>query len=535
VSLRLLRLDAKGSRMATLVGAAGRQAQSLRHPKLLAVLDVVRGDDELGIVSEYMDGEDLGSLLRSAALSGVPIPPGVALAIARDALETLCGVLDERARRVPSAQDGLASSIHGGLSPDGVFVATFGEALLTELGVAGAACRHAWFAEHTHALPYRAPEQLEGPRVADQRADVHAVGVLLWEMLANRALFGGADRLKRQSSHARPTDTQSVLKEVLAASVPDLRTVQRPGAPVPTDVAAFVARATAQLPLRFQSLREMLDALRELPSTRMASAESIATTVDRLARNQLDARRARIEHASGARIVASIPPSSRDTDVPDPPSRPISLLVPPGEPDPPCFPPTEAPTAGGSGVVAVSRPGAAAGPRAAPARDLSPLPVEVVPLEELEDVEQPPAPAESPFASDPALAANILGEAEPRRRSRAPVAIGLVILLLGAGMLFWAFGRNSPIAAVPTAVSVAVPQPSAAPTAASTAPEIAETEAPAETVVDAGSTQEPTHEVARPEAAESHLSARPDKQEDRPAEGVQAPARGQKGFRPSGI
>jgi serine/threonine protein kinase len=259
VSLRLVRLDAKGSRLAALVGSAGRHAQSLRHPKLLAVLDVVRDDDELGIVSEYMDGEDLGSLLRSAALTGGPIPPSVALAIVRDTLETLAAVVEERARRVPSAQDGLRSSLHGGFSPDGVFVATFGEALLTELGVAGAACRQAWFAEHMAALPYRAPEQLEGPRVADQRADVYSVGVILWEMLANRSLFGGADRLK--TSHGIRADTQSVLKEVLEAPVPSLETVQRPGAPVPADVAALVARATARLPAqRFQSIGEMLDA-----------------------------------------------------------------------------------------------------------------------------------------------------------------------------------------------------------------------------------------------------------------------------------
>ncbi len=522
--------------MATLVGAAGRQAQSLRHPKLLAVLDVARADDEIGIASEYMDGEDLAGLLRSAALSGVPIPPNVALAIARDTLETLSGVIEERARRVPSAQDGLRSSIHGGLSPDGVFLATFGEALLTEVGVAGAACRHAWFAEHMYALPYRAPEQLEGPRVADQRADVYSVGVLLWEMLANRALFGGADRLKRQVSHVSRDDTESLLREVLTAPVPDLQTVQRPGAPVPADVAALVARATTPLPLRFQTIADMLGALKALPSTRLASAEAIAATVDRLARNQLESRRARIEHATGARIVASVPPSSRDTDVPDPPSRPIAVLVRPGEPEPAYFPPTEAPTATGSGVVAARRPSGADHS----ARDLSPLPVEVVALEEVleevQDVEEPPAPVELLVASNPALAKNVWPEAEPRGRSRmAPVAIGLGILLLCAsGTLYWTFGRTKPLAAVPTVASVAGPEASVARGSASAARGNDELPGPA-AAVDAGLAEEPVPAAAKLENAESRRRARPDKQVDRPAEGAPAPAPTQKGFRPSGI
>jgi serine/threonine-protein kinase len=520
-------------------------AQSLRHPKLLAVLDVVHADDDLGIVSEYMDGEDLGGLLRSAALTGVPIPPNVALSIARDTLETLCAVVEERARHVPPAQDGLRDSVHGGISPDGVFVATFGEALLTELGVAGAACRHAWFAEHMAALPYRAPEQLQGLRIADQRADVYGVGVLLWEMLANRSLFGGDDRLER--SHGSPADTQSVLKEVLGASIPNLQTVQRPGAPVPADVATLVARATARLPAqRFQSIGEMLGALRALPLTRLASAESIAATVDRLARKHLDARRARIERATGARIVDSVPPSDRDTGIPDPPSRRMSVLVPPGEPEPlsdlgRTFPSTEAPTAGGSGVVATDRsrrtagPEAAAGPAAADWRDLRPLPVEVVPLEE---IPPPPDPddlntASSPLASSPAFAANIRPEARPSRSpATAAVAVGVVILVLGlSGILIWTLGRTKHVAAVPTVASVAEPEPSVARTAASAVTDNADT--PGQAEADAGA--EPTQALTTRETSESRRPARPGKQEDRPVEGVPAPTRGEKGFRPSGI
>jgi hypothetical protein len=159
----------------------------------------------------------------------------------------------------------------------------------------------------------------------------------------------------------------------------------------------------------------------------------------------------------------------------------------------------------------------------------------------LEEVEEPPPPAEpddpnatsSPLASSPAFAANIQPEARPSRSAMAPVAIAVVILVLGlSGILIWAFGRTKRVA---TVASVAEPAPSAAPTAASAVAHNADTPGQAEAVADAGSTLEPTQPATTPETSESRRSARPDKQEGRPIEGAPVPTRSQKGFRPSGI
>jgi hypothetical protein len=168
--------------------------------------------------------------------------------------------------------------------------------------------------------------------------------------------------------------------------------------------------------------------------------------------------------------------------------------------------------------------------------------VEVVPLEE---IEEPPPPAEpddlnatsSPLASSPAFAANIRPEARPSRSpATAAVAVGVVILVLGlSGILIWAFGRSKRETTVVTPASDAGAEPSVALIAASTVPENADTVGRAEAVADAGSTLEPTQPATTPETSESRRSARPDKQEARPIEGVPAPTRGQKGFRPSGI
>src|SRR4026209_1263991 len=76
-------------------GAAGdlveeaKLAARIRHPNVVAVLDV--GDDPHGIflVMEYVDGETLSSLLRAAATSGSPLPASIALRVLADVLAGL--------------------------------------------------------------------------------------------------------------------------------------------------------------------------------------------------------------------------------------------------------------------------------------------------------------------------------------------------------------------------------------------------------------------------------------------------------------
>lgn len=306
-----------------LLTGAARRAQRIRHPKVLAVLDVVRTESELAVISEYIEGQDLSMLLRFAAQASSPLPPPVALTIARDVLEA---VNSARGAWELHCDPRLRGAVSRSLTPDGILVAGFGEALVAEVGVAGIAVDRVPYRESPRVVAYRAPEELEPsapPAGMGERSLVFSAGVLLWEMLAGRPLFGATRFL---ANEAPETADPRLRAEVQQAAIPSLDTLQRPGAPIHPEIALVVARALQRNPAhRFEGLSALLAALQALPGKMLASAETTAAAVDRLARHALEARRAAIEEAAGAEIVASFPlPGPAEADRP---SRPTAALV----------------------------------------------------------------------------------------------------------------------------------------------------------------------------------------------------------------
>jgi len=382
---------------ATKLDQAAQLARAIRHAKITAVLDVVRSPSEVVVVSEHMDGEPLSSLLSLAARANVPIPPAVALAVIRDIVDASMAVRDAWDNEARGKDSLLRRSGHGGLHPDTVLVATFGEALLTEPGITGTAAALPRYAKHASALPYRAPEQLTPPARVDERSDVFSVGVMMWELLAGTPLFGPDDRLRRPASSG---SVPQIEQQVRDKPIPSLDTVQRPGAPIHPEVAVLVARAVQRDPAnRYSSLAELRAAIDQLPAGRVATEEQVAATVDRLARDRIEARRAAFERIAGGRVMESAPPSSMATDRPAPPSHPLSILIPANEwredslAELTGFSATEAPTRSG-----------AAGPSPTPARSGAVAPS--------------PAPTRS-GAAGPAQAVDKLGSGDDSSRPTA--------------------------------------------------------------------------------------------------------------------
>jgi len=331
VSVRRVQVADGKSRATHWLYDSGKRAQAIRHPRVAALLDVVRGSGELAVVSEFVEGETLNSLLRLAALESVPIPPSVALGIIRDLCEALDAAQSRWRELTKSKSDPLRLAVHGGVTPDVVLVASFGEALLVDAGLAGAAARLPRILKHPSALPYRAPEQLKRTSPVDERSDVFSLGVLLWEMLANRPLFGPADRLRHPESETMAAaDVRSLEDEILGKPIPRLDELPRVGAPIRSSVVKLAARALERAPTdRFLTLKGMSEALRALPSDAVAGSEQVAVSVDRLARPLITSRRNAIEMATHARVMESVAPSSgRPTAKPEAPEKPVTVLVP---------------------------------------------------------------------------------------------------------------------------------------------------------------------------------------------------------------
>ncbi len=166
-----------------------RIAASLRHPHVVPTLDVVSDAGAPVLVMSYVHGESLAQLLRLAAVTGHAMPADVAARIAIDVLEGL-----HAAHELANAEGSPLHLVHRDVSPQNVMVDFEGHAYLVDFGVAKAALQGATTEAGSFRgkLAYCAPEQLDEAPV-DRRADLWAMGVVLWEMLAGRRLFEGLE------------------------------------------------------------------------------------------------------------------------------------------------------------------------------------------------------------------------------------------------------------------------------------------------------------------------------------------------------
>ncbi len=271
----------------------GILATRLRHPRIGTLLDVLLTGDDKAIVSEYVHGVSLRSLMSLARLSRTLFATPVALRIALDLLEALDAV-----ENCDVVMGGAVAALHGGVTPDAALVSIVGETLLADAALQGviADATGAW--RHPELLAYRAPEQLEPEPRATPRTDVYSTGVLLWEMLANRALFGASVTRARtvrpgaapvaphgwladdvDAVHAR----QNVIERVQFAHVPQLLGVS-PG------LADLVHGALARDPAaRPRGAAELIDALLALGEPVAAHAE-VAGVVEHMVGQLLAAR-----------------------------------------------------------------------------------------------------------------------------------------------------------------------------------------------------------------------------------------------------
>jgi hypothetical protein len=163
-----------------------RIASRLSHPNIVSVLDLSRDlDGRLFLVMEYVDGKDLASLLESG-----PIPPSLAIFIAVEMLRGLGYAHD-----LADPADGTRGVVHRDVSPQNLLLSFEGAVKVSDFGLAKAReASQSVRSDTVRGKPsYMAPEQIEAEPL-DGRADLYAVGVMLWEMLAHRPLFAGTTR-----------------------------------------------------------------------------------------------------------------------------------------------------------------------------------------------------------------------------------------------------------------------------------------------------------------------------------------------------
>jgi len=148
-------------------------AARIQHPNVVQTLDVVTTEGELFLVMEYVQGETLARLERSAREAGELPPARVVVGIASSMLHGL------HAAHEAKDESGKALSIvHRDVSPQNVMVGVDGIARLLDFGVAKATVRLQTTREGQlkGKLAYMAPEQLAGQ--ATRASDIYSAGVV---------------------------------------------------------------------------------------------------------------------------------------------------------------------------------------------------------------------------------------------------------------------------------------------------------------------------------------------------------------------
>jgi len=186
VALKLIRPDiAAGKRTVERFRNEIRIARKITHKNICRTHDIGEEGKSLFITMEYVRGEDLKSLIKKTGT----LAAGTAVSIARQVGEGL-------------AEAHKLGIVHRDLKPSNIMIDTEGNAKIMDFGIARSLAGAGTTAEGAiiGTPEYMSPEQAEG-KEADQRSDIYALGVILFEMVTGRPLFDGETALAIAHKH----------------------------------------------------------------------------------------------------------------------------------------------------------------------------------------------------------------------------------------------------------------------------------------------------------------------------------------------
>ena len=164
-----------------------RLAATLHHPNIAQTYDMGVEDGNYYFTMEYVHGEDMRNVLRSAARAQKRLPLDHSLSI----IMGTCAGLHHAHEQVGPDGEPLGL-VHRDVSPSNILVTFDGTVKVVDFGIAKATTGRVETRVGTlkGKIAYMSPEQCRGERL-DRRSDVFAIGILLYEFTTGTRLFKG--------------------------------------------------------------------------------------------------------------------------------------------------------------------------------------------------------------------------------------------------------------------------------------------------------------------------------------------------------
>jgi serine/threonine protein kinase len=175
-----------------------RIARQVSHPNICRVYDISELDGRHFLTMEYIDGEDLASLLkRIGSLHGAK-----ALDVARQLCAGLAAAHDK-------------GVLHRDLKPANVMIDGRGHVRITDFGLAVAAGEEMPEADVSGTPPYMAPEQFAG-KGASVRSDIYALGLVFYEVFTGKRAFEATTlaELRAKKETSTPTAPSEIARDI---------------------------------------------------------------------------------------------------------------------------------------------------------------------------------------------------------------------------------------------------------------------------------------------------------------------------------
>ncbi len=218
-------------------------AMLLNHSNVVHTHDAYEENGALYLVMEYIEGQSLNKVQRELSRARKALTPAQCALVMSEVLSGL-----HYAHELKSLAGEKLNIVHRDVSPQNILLGYDGAIKLVDFGVAMASTRSTETRAGTlkGKARYMAPEQVLNNSKLDRRADIYAIGVVLWELVAARKMVAGTNMVEQ---------LVNVLKqdpERLSSVVPD----------VDPELDAIVHKALAREPDdRYQTAQAMRDAL----------------------------------------------------------------------------------------------------------------------------------------------------------------------------------------------------------------------------------------------------------------------------------